>query len=217
MFLPEKHHYNDYENKIREGLTSYLPGSKAQFRMAPVERPTRGTDHRTKKAGVLLLLFPENNEVATVFIQRPVYDGVHSGQISLPGGKEEGPDNNLTETALRETEEEIGIVSKDVKILGELTTLYIPASNILVQPVIGSMPYRPELKPDIREVERIFVVSMSELSDPSCIRKETFIENNKKFYAPYYKVDDLQIWGATAMILSEFIEVHTVVSANSLR
>ena len=217
MFLSGKNHYTDYEHKIRQGIKEYLPGEKAQFKMAPVERPVKETDHKTKKAGVMLLLFPNGNEIATSLIQRQVYDGVHSGQISLPGGKHETQDEDLVQTALRETKEEISLEEDNVKILGKLSPLYIPVSNYMVQPVIGSLSYKPNLIPDIREVENIYIVNLKDLSDPSCIKNEIFIENDKEFYAPFYKINNIHIWGATAMILSEFLELHRVVMTNSFR
>lgn len=217
MFCPENRHYANYEFHIREILGKYLPGEKAQFRMAPVERPTKEADHKTRNAGVMLLLFPGKDGISTILIQRQVYEGVHSGQISLPGGKQEKHDINITDTALRETQEEIGIHRNDVKILGKLTPLYIPVSNFLVQPVIGSLSYKPKLEPDIREVEKVYTVNLKTLADPTCVKNEIFIENNKTFNAPFYKVENLNIWGATAMILSEFIELHTEVLTNSLQ
>jgi 8-oxo-dGTP pyrophosphatase MutT (NUDIX family) len=218
MFHPDKNRYTDYECKIIKALKDMLPGKEAQSRMAPVGRETQTTNQKTQKAGVLLLLFPSDDFIHTVFIRRQVYDGVHSGQISLPGGKQESGDNNLTETALRETQEEIGIHKDDVKILGKLTPLYIPVSNNFVYPVIGSLPYEPELIPDTREVEMIYKVRLKELLDPTCIiENEIFIENNKEFRAPFFKIDELKIWGATAMILSEFIAIHENILTSSCR
>ncbi len=218
MFRPDKNNYTEYECKIKKALQKILPGQKAQSRMAPVGRATQATNHKTQKAGVMLLLFPSAHSIHTVFIKRQVYDGVHSGQISLPGGKKDTEDTDLIDTALRETQEEIGIHKEDVHILGKLTPLYIPVSNNIVHPVIGSLSYEPELIPDKREVELIYNVSLNELLDPSCIiENEIFIENNKQFRAPFFKIDDLQIWGATAMILSEFIALHENILTNSCR
>jgi 8-oxo-dGTP pyrophosphatase MutT (NUDIX family) len=204
-----------YQNKIKKAIDEFLPGEKAQFKMSPIGRSTKGTDHKTKKAGVLLLLYPRDNDIYTVLIKRQIYEGVHSGQISLPGGKMEENDKNITETALRETREEIGIDPNQLHILGKLTTLYIPVSNNLIQPIVGALSDTPQMIPDPREVHAIYEIKLKELLDPSCIvEDEVFIENNKAFNAPFYKVNDLQIWGATAMILSEFVALNEMVKSN---
>lgn len=209
MFMTRNEYFQAYEKKIKKSLNDFLPGESAQLKMAPLHRYSKEITRFTKKAGVLLLLYPKNNEVYMVFIKRQVYDGVHSGQISLPGGKMEKTDNTLVETALRETWEEIGIHPKQIKILGKLTQLFIPVSDYIVQPVIGTLHYEPEYSPDPREVDEVYSLPLEKLTDPVCVNtSQTFTENNKKYTAPFYKIDDLQIWGATAMILSEFMELY---------
>ncbi|MFP3860024.1 MAG: NUDIX hydrolase [Bacteroidales bacterium] len=218
MFMPKNEFFQAYEEKLKESLNQFLPGERAQSKMAPLHRHPKKITHHTKKAGVLLLLYPKDTEVYTVFIKRQVYEGVHSGQISLPGGKMEKTDNTIIDTALRETREEIGINPKHIKIIGKLTELFIPVSDYIVQPVIGTLHYEPEYSPDPREVDDIFSVPLKKLTDPVCVStNQTFTENNKKYTAPFYKVDNLQIWGATAMILSEFMELYEKTIKQTLK
>lgn len=158
---------------------------------------------------MLILLFPRDGEFFTILIQRPVYQGVHSGQISFPGGKKEPGDHDLIHTALRETHEEVGIPPQQIHVLGKLTPLYIPVSNHRVQPVIGSLSDPPRLIPDKKEVDRIYQVRIRELMEPDClIQNESILENNRQIRAPFFKYDRLRIWGATAMIFSEFLEIY---------
>ena len=195
--------------RIARLLKKPLPGQHAQFKMAPVERPEKASDRDTREAGVLILLYPKDGRLYTVLIQRPVYQGVHSGQISFPGGKQEPGDRDLVHTALRETHEEVGIPPEQIEVLGKLTPLFIPVSNHLVQPVIGTLADPPRMIPDEIEVDRIYEIRIRDLMEPDCrIQNESILENNRQIQAPFFRYDGLQIWGATAMILSEFLEIY---------
>lgn len=179
--------------------------------MAPSERvhgvfPSE-KNNLTQTGSVLILIFLKNNKINIVFIQRTTYAGVHSGQISFPGGKLEPGDKDLIDTALRETEEEIGVSAKDIRILGKLTPLFIPVSNIEVYPVVGSIPYKPYFKPDKSEVKRLIEIPLDYLLKPEIIEKKTIMIRNNKIVAPYFNFKRSHIWGATAMILNEFLEV----------
>lgn len=199
--------------KIQKKIESTLPGQKAHLKMAPAKRHFKNIDQYTKDAGVMIILYPKEEEVYTVLIKRPVYNGVHSGQISFPGGKQEETDDNIIETALRETEEEIGISRETHHILGSLTSLYIPVSNTKVQPVISYIEETPIFTPDQKEVEDIIEIKIADLLNPECpVIDQNFYENNRLIRAPYFKFGDKKIWGATAMIISEFIEVLFSVS-----
>ena len=164
----------------------------------------------------MILLYPNNSEIFTTLIKRQVYKGVHSGQISLPGGKfEEDKDISIVETAFRETQEEIGVLKNSISFVGKLTPLYIPVSNIHVQPVIGCLSQKPEFNADSREVDKIYKVNLQELLTPECIvEDEITMADNRKVTAPYYNFNNLQIWGATAMILSEYFEIHHKIIMN---
>ncbi|MFO7873656.1 MAG: CoA pyrophosphatase [Bacteroidales bacterium] len=190
---------------------SLLPGQEAQIVMAPGLRDDEvidmGAGKNPMESSVLLLLFPDNkNNTRIVFIQRPPYDGVHGGQISLPGGRREPLDENPEATALREAEEEVGIVSADVHIKGHLSDLYIPPSNHLVSPYIGIIHYYPSFIPDNKEVEQILELPVNGFFQKQNVREEEIIHaNGNRLPAPCYFVDGHIIWGATAMIMAEFV------------
>ncbi|MFB6306378.1 MAG: CoA pyrophosphatase, partial [Flavobacteriales bacterium] len=135
---------------------SFLRGDEAHLAMSSYKEKEKSRENVKKDAktsAVLLLLFPtENHSLETVFIQRPEYDGVHSGQISFPGGGREIHDKNLKETSLRETREEIGVLDNEVSIIGNLSDLYIPPSNYLVTPFVGYTDKAPNFNPDSNEV-----------------------------------------------------------------
>jgi 8-oxo-dGTP pyrophosphatase MutT (NUDIX family) len=153
----------------------------------------------------LIALFERQGEIFFPLIQRPEYTGIHSGQIGLPGGKIEDHDKDRDETALRETEEEIGIDSKNIRILGRLSELYVQASHYNVLPVVGYLPYIPEYKPDPTEVSRVIEASIKDLIvDEKRKVKELLIREKYNIIAPYFEINDEIVWGATAMILSEF-------------
>lgn len=179
--------------------------------MAPSERihgvfPSE-KNNLTQTGSVLILIFPQNNKINIVFIQRTTYAGVHSGQISFPGGKPEPGDKDLIDTALRETEEEIGVSAKDIRILGKLTPLFISVSNIEVYPVVGCISYKPEFKPDKTEVKSIIEIPLDYLLRPDIVKKKTTVIQNTNIQIPYFNFNGRHIWGATAMILNEFLEV----------
>lgn len=199
--------YADFFQLLKEEFKRELPGEMAQAKMAPKVRQDLKTPPKRRNAGVLILLYPKNNELYVVFIKRSEYDGVHSGQISLPGGKFEPGDRILKNTALRESNEEIGIDPEKTNILGKLTPLHIPVSNFYVIPFVGFYNSTPEFKPDPNEVEKIIEIKLSNLLDPKNCALQEFHYGDLAFTAPIYKSKELVIWGATAMILSEFLEI----------
>ena len=162
-------------------------------------------------AGVLALLFPKNKEWQLALIERVVTHAGdrHSGQISFPGGKYEAGDGILMNTALREAHEEVGIAPKEVNMLGALTELYIPVSNFLVHPYVGWMAYTPVFQPQWSEVQSVLEVPFRLLEDPGTLKTtDLHLPNNLTFKdVPYFSVSDKIVWGATAMILSELLEV----------
>ncbi|GGF30567.1 NUDIX hydrolase [Echinicola rosea] len=199
-------------HKLEEKVKRPLPGKEGQVKMAPQPLDNaRFAQHDltyAREGAVLILLYPNGNDCWIPFIKRPEYDGAHGGQISLPGGKKEEADTNLQETALRETEEEIGVPAQDVQVIGKLSQLYIPPSNFLVTPYIGFVEQMPTFIPDPREVSRVIQCDFKTLLDHNA-RKETTIQarNNTKIHAPYFDIDAEVVWGATAMILSELMVI----------
>jgi 8-oxo-dGTP pyrophosphatase MutT (NUDIX family) len=161
------------------------------------------------KSSVLVLLFPGRETAQPTFVVtlRPTYEGIHSGQISLPGGRFELTDENLMQTALRETDEEIGMDPAEVTIIGQLTELYIPPSNYLVQPFVGFTSGSPVFNPQQKEVEQIIEIHVRQLLDEKNVREKEISVAGIQFSAPSFVIDGTTIWGATAMILNEFKEI----------
>lgn len=163
---------------------------------------------KARPSSVLLLLYPVDNEISMVFIQRPEYQGVHSGQIGLPGGKREPEDASLVETALRESQEEVGVVPDDIRVVGQLSDLYIPPSKFLVSPVVGYSLTRPAFRRDPGEVDEIIELKVKELFNEHASRVTKHkVGLGIQIKTPSYVVNGHVIWGATAMILSEFEEL----------
>jgi 8-oxo-dGTP pyrophosphatase MutT (NUDIX family) len=192
---------------LKDRIKTSLPGKEAQLKMASTVRNKElNFSYDTSTAttsGVLILLYPYLSRLHTVFILRQTYDGVHSGQVSFPGGRREDSDVTLINTALREAEEEVNIKAEQVKVLGTLSELYIPPSNYLVLPVIGFAENRPEFKPDTTEVAEIIEADISFLFDKQLLKTKTIDIKGFKIEAPYFDVQGHVVWGATAMILNE--------------
>ncbi len=192
---------------IREELKNPLPGESQQYMMAPEFRGSFTMPSASRNAAVMICLFPGEKDIQLVFIKRNDYDGPHSGQVSFPGGVFENKDRDLLETARRETFEEIGLNCPESGIIGLLTPLLIPVSSMKVQPVVGFIPESPVFSIDKREVNYLIITSLSDLLNPGCIEKETWTLHNMETKVPFYRVNGNIIWGATAMMLSEFLAV----------
>jgi 8-oxo-dGTP pyrophosphatase MutT (NUDIX family) len=192
------------ESRLNQGL----PGKEAHLDMAPQPIDLRRFDPKLpenhRKSGVLLLFYPESRQSFFPLIKRPDYPGVHGGQIALPGGKMEQDDPDVIFTALREAEEEIGVDSGKIEILGRLSDLYIPTSNFLVSPVIGFLEEKPKMIPEEKEVQRIITTDLQHVLNLD-LRKRKILELSSGFKldTPYFEIDGEVVWGATAMILSE--------------
>lgn len=186
-----------------------LPGQDAQLLLAPDFRKeslsvSYNTDN-AKKAGVMILFYPDqNDETHLVLILRKSYKGVHSNQVALPGGKVEKQDRDLIETALRETEEEIGVKADTVDVIRPMTELYIPPSNYIVKPTLAKVDYIPEFKPQLSEVEKIIPVKLEHFMHPSVMRPGSINTSYAgKREVMSYQINGYTVWGATAMMLSE--------------
>lgn len=181
--------------------------------MAPANRLAtpeylKNLSAQPRLSAVTLLLFAaQDNSPSLLLIERPVYDGVHSGQIALPGGKMEDSDKSLEHTALREMKEETGF-DGEVEILGKLSDVYIPPSNFLVTPFVAYTNSRPLWKPDEREVASLIEAPLDFLNDDRLVGEGEFITSSKyKVKAPFFIFQSHRIWGATAIMLSEFREI----------
>lgn len=199
-------------NKIKKEIAdSKLPGQDAQLKMISYKKKLKPPAKDAKKAGILILLYLKKKDLFTVLIQRNKYPGVHSGQISFPGGQKEKNDKDLIHTAIREAEEELGADLTNINIIGTLTPLYIEVSNFDVLPVIGWLKGTPTFKPDIKEVENIIEIKLKDLLDDKNIDFLNFTKFGKKIKAPCYSIKKFQIWGATAMIISELVEIIKII------
>jgi len=201
--------FHSFTEDLRQRLAKPLPGEAAHAKMASEARYRLGIkpNDRTRRSAVLICFYPQNNSIYLPLILRPKYDGVHAGQMAFPGGRAERIDENLTRTALREAQEEIGIRVSDVKVLGLLTELFIPPSNFYVQPVVGVLPYRPDFYPDPREVEAVVEVALDTLLDETIVGNSTIEVRGITVDAPFYQIEDYRVWGATAMMISELLAV----------
>ena len=201
----------DYIEKIawlKQSLQEPLPGLEAQAKMSSRSRPVvPNIPEDARPSAVLGLLYPIEDILHLLLIKRIADGKAHSGQISFPGGKKEPADATLTVTALREAQEEVGIMSEEVEILGALSTLYIPVSNFQVHPFMGFATSRPEFVISKREVDHILEVPLNELLHPETktvadIEVPSFSLLLKKVNA-YKTATSGVIWGATAMIIAE--------------
>lgn len=178
----------------------------AQRRMAPQPRPLRRGDQRDgapRRAGVLVLLYPAGEGLALALMHRTANpNDVHSGQISLPGGAQE-PGETAIQTALRETREELGVTGP-VEILGNLTCLYIPPSDYEVRPVVGYVLEHPVWRPDPTEVAEVLDFPLAWLVDDGHKVTEAWEFGGLTMDVPWYDVSGHKVWGATAIMLSEF-------------
>ncbi|MCB9282803.1 MAG: CoA pyrophosphatase [Lewinellaceae bacterium] len=199
--------------QLKERLHGPLPGKDAQFRMAHVARriDVPVPDH-ARQAGVLALFYPDREgQWNLALIERVSHNpnDRHGGQISFPGGRFEEADGTMLRTALRETREEIGVDTSRVEVLGALTDLYIPVSNYQVHPFVGVLETTPTFFPQWEEVASIVEAPLDLLCDPAT-RQTTDLRISSNILlkdVPYFNVLGKVIWGATAMMLSELLEL----------
>lgn len=196
------------ESILRDRLAGTLPGPEAQLRFAPA--PSRAgwrpgifpADARL--AAALLLLYPGSRGISLPLTVRASGLKRHAGQISLPGGAIDDGET-MIEAALRETYEEIGVDPSDVRILGELTPVHVLVSGFTLHPIVAVADQRPAFRPAAGEVDEVLEVSMDDLRDASSIRQGTRIREGMAVEYPYFHLLGRQVWGATAMVLGEFI------------
>lgn len=156
-------------------------------------------------AAVLLLAYPKEGEPYVVFTRRSQSLPDHPGQISLPGGSRDPDDADLSVTALRETEEELGVPPHAVEILGSLPEVYVPVSRFLVTPYVGAIGFRPEFEPNVHEVAEVIEVPLHGLRDPIAYHEELRTRGREVHRVWFYAHGPHEIWGATARVVQEFL------------
>jgi 8-oxo-dGTP pyrophosphatase MutT (NUDIX family) len=199
--------FDDIVNRLTLALRAELPGPAAHARLAP--RPRRewpaGFDTATiRHAAALLLVFPVDQRAHIVLTVRGDALGRHGGQVSLPGGVIE-PGESVAQAALREAHEEVALAVDAVRILGPLTPIDIPVSGFRLQPVVGTTAARPELTPADGEVARILEIAVEELVDGSRLVTTERTRDGQTLVIPAFLIAGVEIWGATAMVLAEFL------------
>lgn len=207
--------------RLEAGLRSPLPGAIAQERLAPVPRrewPAGFNTARIRNAAGLLLVFPKDlslrssrsprffpdRDLAHVILTVRAQALRHGGQVSLPGGVVD-PGETFEQAALREAHEEVALALDGVRVLGALTPLDIPVSGFRLHPVVATVSRRPHLTPSDNEVARILEIGVDELLNPQHFITTQRERDGVTFKVPAFRIANVEIWGATAMVLAEFL------------
>ncbi len=201
---------NEFIQYLEEKLSRPKPGLKAQLTMITNPRPGHQVYHEVEdschKAGVLVLLYPREGSLHLVLTRRTERVDYHKGQISFPGGRQE-KEETLEETAKREAQEELDIDPGVIRILGRLTPLYIPPSNYCIYPVVAVSESRPDFRPYRLEVAEVLEIPLDHFLDSYTVRREMRVVRGAHVEVPFYGFGEHKIWGATAMVLAELLEI----------
>jgi 8-oxo-dGTP pyrophosphatase MutT (NUDIX family) len=204
--------FTDFLQYLPKIQQQQLPAATAQLKMAPAGRreamqPEAYLANNPRKSAVMMLVYAKNDTAHLVLTKRNTYPGIHSSQISFPGGKAEPEDTSLIATALRETYEEIGINPNEIEVVMPFSEIYIPLSNFLVMPFLGIATKNLSFVPDPKEVAAILELPLDVFLDDSIvINTEMSTSYGEKMMVPAFRFQDHVVWGATAMILSELKE-----------
>jgi len=164
-------------------------------------------DHRLRRAAVLIPLFKKTGEYHILFTKRTEKVAHHKGQISFPGGQQDKKDPDLLTTALREAEEEMGIAPRDVQILGELDDFCTASTDFCISPFVGLIPYPYPFRVNPHEIAEVIEAPLRVLRQENQMRQEIFLRDGEPFPVYFYEYQDYTIWGATARILKEFLDL----------
>jgi 8-oxo-dGTP pyrophosphatase MutT (NUDIX family) len=199
--------FDDAVSILERRLHSELPGASAHALLAPVPRrqwPAGFNPARVRHAAGLLLIFPQHGEPHVMLTVRAGSLARHSGQVSLPGGVVD-PGETFEQAALREAHEEVGLALDPVRVLGALTPIDIPVSGFRLHAIVAAMDAAPDVTPADAEVARILKVPLAELLDAERVRTVQRERDGVAVMVPAFAIDGEEIWGATAMILAEFL------------
>ncbi len=200
---------------VRRAMQRPLLGLEVQARMAPPYRRDQIevmlNPPACKHAGVLILLYPLDGRLCFPLTRRPDSVEYHKGQISLPGGSQENGES-LRQTALREAQEEVGVDAATIEVIGPLSQLYVPPSNFCIQPFVGFVAQRPNFEIEAVEVAELIETPLDALLDPATARVEDWELHGGIWPIPFYQFGPHKVWGATAMILSEFVALFTQIN-----
>ncbi|MCK9414374.1 MAG: CoA pyrophosphatase [Prolixibacteraceae bacterium] len=195
--------------KVKKRLELLLPGSVSHVKMLPPGRalmlPSDQINYH--ESAVLILLFPLKDRIHICLIKRPSTMKNHAGQIAFPGGKREKEDSDLVHTALREAQEEIGIEANAVEILGFMSDVYVQISDFLITPVVGWLNEFPEAAVVSSEVDEIIFISLEDLANSMSRCEREMDTRTGRIKVPGYEINGCFIWGATAMMLAELVDI----------
>ena len=214
--------FADVVTRLEDAFTRELPGAAAQAHLAPIPRrqwPDGFREEQVRHAAGLLLVFPDGTENAKAAKASSREDmarilltvradtlGRHGGQVSLPGGVVDAGET-FEQAALREAREEVGLSTDLVRVLGALTPLDIPVSGFRLHPIVGVSEWRPQLTPAAREVARILEPAVDALMAPDCVVHARRARDGVTLTVPGFHLEGVEIWGATAMVLAEFLSL----------
>jgi len=202
--------YSTIKTYLKETLKGELPGTRAHSKMLPPGRRLKFVENElatVKQSSILLLLFPEGDHLYTCLTKRPRTMRYHPGQISFPGGKVEKEDLSAEMTALREAREEVGLDHTGIEILGKLSDLYVEVSKFSIQPFLAWVDQKPDFVVDFGEVEELILFPVSDFVRNEVISETEMETVSGSLQVKYYPFNGEIVWGATAMILSELIEI----------
>jgi len=198
---------------LRTALSAPLPGHADFATLNGYPRPSveaaLALQPPPRESAVLIVIYPRGGQDHTLLMRRPVYSGVHSGQIGFPGGKREPVDPSLHATALREFREETGAETSAFEVVGVLSRIHIPPSRTLVTPVVAWAPALGPLAPDPHEVDALLDIPLAELLRADILRRKPIAmgPDGTERMAAYWDIAGQVVWGATALMIAELRSV----------